>query len=133
MSALSKSVSHPAGSDLLPGRLVHATGHVDEEVSRWCLRPAYQPVNDPIRHMAGPVRPEEAGSRRTQSVLLALIDHELLGRRDLLQEPVRMLDRAQLVALACYDEIGAAEPRPHPLQGEPLGEAVEFGLVVVTG
>src|SRR5262249_24846356 len=94
-----KSVSHPAGSDLLPGRLEPVTGHGDEEVSRWCLSPAAEPVVEPVGHMAGPVRPEEAGSRRAQSVLLALIDHELLGRRDLLQEPVRVLDRAQLVAL----------------------------------
>src|SRR5215471_20143322 len=62
---------------------------------------------------------------------LALIDHQLLGRLDLLQQPVGVFDWTKLVALAGHHEVWAAQAGTDPMQGEALREAIELRLILI--
>src|SRR3990170_7805185 len=85
------------------------------------VRPVPQPFGD-RGHPVGP----EPGGRAAERVLLPLVDIEPLRRLDLLEKPVGVLDRRQLVVLAREAEPGALHVAP--VQDEPLGELIELVL-----
>src|SRR6266700_3687910 len=88
---------------------------------------------DPVCDVVGPAGSEDARRCGVQAMLLSLVDDQLLGRTHLIQELVRMLDRAELVSLACHDEVRTGELCADAPQRECRHEPVELVLVFMTG
>src|SRR5215475_7028451 len=92
-------------------------------------RLAREPLRHPVRDQNRRERSEIGGRDVADRMARFLIDHHLLRPLDRLDQPLGMLDRAELLALAGDDEIGHADFLRMAFPGDGLAELIELVLV----